>query len=84
MEGELELISEIVKLMIQYNKKDVRRINHALKVFSFAQQIGKEENCDFETQNIIEYSSILHDIGIHEVERKYHSSAGNYQEKKVL
>jgi hypothetical protein len=31
-------------------------------------------------QTIIDISSILHDIGIHESERKYNSDAGNWQE----
>ncbi|MDR3356818.1 MAG: HD domain-containing protein [Spirochaetaceae bacterium] len=51
-----------------YNGSDLRRINHALKVFVFAQTIGHGEKCDERTQTIIEYASILHDIGLHKAE----------------
>jgi HD superfamily phosphodiesterase len=73
--------NDILGIMIKYNGTDVRRINHAIKVFTFAQYIGIKENCDPTKQSIIEYASILHDIGIHEAEKKYNSSAGKYQEE---
>jgi HD superfamily phosphodiesterase len=73
--------NNVLGKMIQYNGTDVRRINHSIKVFTFAQYIGIKENCDSITQSIIEYASILHDIGIHEAEKKYNSSAGKYQEE---
>jgi CRISPR/Cas system-associated endonuclease Cas3-HD len=74
------LINKILDLAITYNGNDVKRINHLLKVFSFACLIGKMENCEPQLQTIIEISAILHDIGIHEAELKYNSSAGNWQE----
>lgn len=56
---------------------DQKRINHALAVLDYAEQI-----LDVEGGNplVIEAAAILHDIGIHETERKYASAAGNYQE----
>jgi HD superfamily phosphodiesterase len=74
------LISKILDLAITYNGNDVKRINHVLKVYSFASLIGNLENCEPQTQTIIEISAILHDIGIHEAECKHNSSAGNWQE----
>jgi len=73
-------VNEVLDLAITYNGNDVRRINHLLKVFSFASHIGIMENCDSRLQTIIEISALLHDIGIHEAERKYNSAAGNWQE----
>ncbi|WP_319200468.1 HD domain-containing protein [uncultured Ilyobacter sp.] len=73
-------VNEIQKLMISYFGKDVRRINHALKVYCFAKSIGESENLDSEKQKILEISAILHDIGIKISEEKYNSSAGKYQE----
>jgi len=73
-------VHKILDLAIAYNGNDIRRINHLLKVFSFANHIGIMENCDPRLQIIIEISAILHDIGIHESERKYNSSAGKWQE----
>jgi len=76
-----KITNEILGIMIKYNCSDVKRINHALKVFAFAQFIGIKENCSLDVQFIIEYSSILHDIGIHEAEKIYNSSSGKYQEE---
>lgn len=66
--------------MIAYNAPDVRRINHALKVFSFTQSICCGEKVGTDVQLIAGLCGLLHDIGIHAAERKYHSSAGSYQE----
>ena len=70
----------VIKKMIGYFQTDVRRINHALKVFDFAQIISDDESLDKKTKEIIIYASILHDIGIKEAEKKYNSSIGKYQE----
>jgi CRISPR/Cas system-associated endonuclease Cas3-HD len=74
------LIDDILASAITYNKQDVKRINHLLKVFSFARHIGVMEKCDTKTQEIIDIAAILHDIGIHEAERKHNSNTGNWQE----
>lgn len=66
--------------MIHYFGHDVRRINHALKVHAFATLIGSCESVDNRLLEIISYTALLHDIGIHEAERKYNSTAGNYQQ----
>ena len=72
--------SILIKEIIEYYKNDIKRINHFLKVFSFAQIIGKLEQIDENLQYILEVSAIMHDIGIKISEEKYNSSAGNYQE----
>jgi HD superfamily phosphodiesterase len=74
------LIDNIFDLAITYNGNDVKRINHLIKVFSFAHHIGVMEKCDAKTQQIIDISALLHDIGIHEAERRHNSSAGHWQE----
>jgi hypothetical protein len=74
------LIDNIFDLAITYNGNDVKRINHLIKVFSFAHHIGVMEECNVKKQTIIDISSLLHDIGIHEAERKHNSNAGNWQE----
>ncbi|WP_017209326.1 HD domain-containing protein [Clostridium beijerinckii] len=75
-----EKISTIINEMIKYYAKDPRRVNHFLKVFSFAKSIGEIENIDKKTQEILEVAAVMHDIGIKISEEKYNSSAGNYQE----
>jgi len=74
------MCNPIIDLMINYNGSDVPRINHALKVHSFADYIAAKEQCDDKTKEKICIASILHDIGIHNAEKKYNSNAGNYQE----
>lgn len=73
-------ITKVIEKAIEYDKGDVRRINHFLKVYTFAKTIGELENLDEDTQQNLKIASVLHDIGIHESERKYNSSAGNYQQ----
>ena len=75
-----ENISTIINEMISYYVKDPRRVNHFLKVFSFAKSIGELEKLNEETQDVLEVAAIIHDIGIKISEEKYNSSAGNYQE----
>lgn len=77
---ENNIIPNVMKEMIIYFGNDVRRINHALKVYSFAKNIGELVITNKENMENLEISALLHDIGIKESERKYNSSAGNYQE----
>lgn len=78
--GENNMIGEIINAMITYSEGDVRRINHFLKVYSFAKAIGELEEVEEETQRILEIAAVTHDIGIKNSEKKYNSSAGNYQQ----
>ncbi|HEW79484.1 MAG TPA: HD domain-containing protein [Phycisphaerales bacterium] len=56
---------------------DKKRIRHTLAVLDYAEQIQAVEGGD---ALVVTAAAILHDIGIHEAERKYGSSAGKYQE----
>lgn len=70
----------VLQKMALYFGQDVRRINHALKVYGFAQILLEGEKVSGEVRIITELAAILHDIGIKEAERKYNSSAGHLQE----
>ena len=72
--------STVLQKMALYFGQDVRRINHALKVYGFTQILLEGEKVSGETRLITELAAILHDIGIKEAERKYQSSAGHFQE----
>lgn len=74
------MIREVLNEMMAYFGTDVRRINHALKVYGFAAAICRNEKLDEHTIQIIEIAAILHDIGIPESEKKYGSCIGKYQE----
>lgn len=76
------VITSIMGDMIGYFQSDVKRINHALKVYNFACIIAKETDIDDHRRGIISIAALLHDIGIKEAEIKYHSSSGKYQERE--
>ncbi len=68
-----KLIAEIRR----YFGNDKSRIEHAIKVLSYANKINNIENGD---QLVVKAAAVLHDIGIPESERKYNSTAYKYQE----
>ena len=74
------MTEEILLKMIEYFDGDVKRINHAIKVYQFAKLISYKENMEEDEYRALELAAILHDIGIKNAERKYNSSAGKYQE----
>lgn len=70
--------SKLIKKMKEYFGEDEKRIQHALRVTKYAEHILQYEvTAD---RDVVVAAAILHDIGIHEAERKYGSSAGKYQE----
>ncbi|MDR1533641.1 MAG: HD domain-containing protein [Planctomycetota bacterium] len=73
-------IDRILDLAVAYNGRDVKRVNHLLKVHSFARLLGIGEKCGPGMLTVVEAAALLHDIGIHEAERKHGSSAGKWQE----
>lgn len=70
----------ITEKMIRYFGADVRRINHALKVFALAGCIARREKLSENEIRIVDLAALLHDIGIKEAEIKHNSTAGKYQE----
>jgi HD superfamily phosphodiesterase len=75
MSLERALINEMKRVF----GNDGKRIEHALNVTQYAKLLLKE---DAGNPEVVIPASILHDIGIHEAERKHGSSAGPYQEKE--
>jgi CRISPR/Cas system-associated endonuclease Cas3-HD len=67
------LIDEMKKVFAT----DQKRIEHALSVLKYAEQIQAAEGGD---PLIVKAAAILHDIGIQQAESEYGSSAGKYQE----
>lgn len=56
---------------------DRKRIEHALAVLNYADRIQAVEGGD---PLVVRAAALLHDIGIHQAERKHGSAAGKYQE----
>ena len=63
--------------MKRYFKTDFKRISHATRVARYAERIGKTERGNLA---VILSAAYLHDIGIHEAERKHGSTAARFQE----
>lgn len=76
----MQKTGKLISAMIDYYAGDVRRINHFLKVYSFAKAIGEQEELESSKQEILEVAALVHDIGIKVSEEKYQSSDGKYQE----
>ncbi|MBW1678649.1 MAG: HD domain-containing protein [Deltaproteobacteria bacterium] len=75
-----ELLKDRVAIeMKRYFNTDFRRIGHASRVARYAERIGKNEGGDLA---VILTAAYLHDIGIHEAERKHNSTAAKYQEEE--
>jgi HD superfamily phosphohydrolase YqeK len=70
----------VISRMKQLFGDDNRRVNHALKVLRFSEEILQGENIVGEMAETVVLTAVLHDIGIHEAERKYNSNSGTYQE----
>lgn len=71
---------KVLGAMFDFFDGDVIRVNHALKVYGFAENIGLAEKISDEKLEIVKISAILHDVGIKISEEKYNSSAGHLQE----
>jgi putative nucleotidyltransferase with HDIG domain len=68
---------KLVHEMEEYFADDEKRIEHAMAVLNYAEQIQAVEGGD---PLVVRAAAILHDIGIHQAERKHGSSAGKCQE----
>jgi len=67
--------------MKRYFGQDFKRIGHAANVARYAERIAKEEKGN---PAVVLCAAYLHDIGIHEAERKYKSTAAQYHQKEGL
>ena len=65
--------------MKKHFKADFKRIGHASRVARYAERIGKSEGGNMA---VILSAAYLHDIGIVEAEKKYNSTAPEYQHKE--
>jgi len=70
----------LIMEMIDYYTGDPKRIQHFIKVHSFARLIGTLEKLDEATLFVLETAAIVHDIGIKLCEEKYGDCSGKLQE----
>lgn len=69
----------LMRAMEVYFKEDTKRINHARRVTEYAEELLQREGGDY---LIVIGASVLHDIGIHQADKKYGSTIGKYQEQE--
>jgi len=72
-----DLLESVCAAMENYFGDDRRRIDHAHRVADFARQLVSSVDAD---ETVALAAAYLHDIGIHEAERRHGSSSGQYQE----
>jgi putative nucleotidyltransferase with HDIG domain len=70
-------LTQVKTAMENYFGQDRNRIDHALQVADFARELLRSVDAD---EQLTLSAAYLHDIGIHEAERKHGSNAGKYQE----
>ena len=75
-------IDQLLIAMMEHEDKDVKRIQHFLKVYEFARLIGRMEGLPTYVQETLEAAAVVHDIGIHPAERKYGHCDGPLQERE--
>ncbi|MGN1126430.1 MAG: HD domain-containing protein [Ruminococcus sp.] len=75
------MINRLFLAMTDYFKGDQKRINHFVKVHSFARLIGERENLDEKCLFTLECASLTHDIGIKKGEELYNRNDGKIQEQ---
>ena len=68
--------------MIEFYRDDPARIQHFVKVHSFAKLIGEEEHLDEKLLYILEAAAYVHDIGIRPAEAKFGRCDGKLQEQE--
>lgn len=76
----MTLLDRLAMEMIAYDKGDPKRIHHLLKVHDFARLIGVAEGLEEKTLFRLEAAAYVHDIGIHEGERRFGRNDGKIQE----
>lgn len=67
-------MDEITKLIIKMTEffcGDPKRIQHFIKVYTFARVISRAEGLDIKTAYCLETAAVVHDIGIKPAEEKY-------------
>ena len=75
-------LNNLYKKMVEFYRGDPARIQHFVKVHSFAKLIGEEEHIDEKTLYILEAAAYVHDIGIRISMEKYGKQNGMLQEQE--
>ncbi|MCD7773979.1 MAG: HD domain-containing protein [Clostridiales bacterium] len=74
--------SMLIDKTMKYFKGDPKRIQHFIKVYTFATLIGEEERLGEREMLVLRTAAIVHDTGIKIGEEKYGRSDGAIQERE--
>jgi hypothetical protein len=75
-------INDLISLTMNYFEGDAKRIQHFIKVHSFAKIIGEGEGLNDKSLLTLEAASVVHDVGIKPAEAKYGRCDGKLQEQE--
>lgn len=81
-EGNGKMKERVMQKMIVYPGQTRKDIAHFLKVYAFAEEIGKLEFLDARTQETLEIAAIVHDIACPLCRKKYGNTYGKHQEEE--
>lgn len=73
--------SKLYLKMIDYYSGDPKRIQHFVKVHSFAKLIGESEGLSADEMTVLKAAALVHDIGIKPAEAQYGECGGKLQEQ---
>lgn len=74
-------IARTLAAAIDYDAGSPKRIQHLIKVYTFAKLIGTEEGLDPHTMLILEHTAAVHDVGIRKSLEVYGTYDGKRQEE---
>ncbi|MEA5069260.1 MAG: HD domain-containing protein, partial [Christensenellaceae bacterium] len=78
------VIGAAIEKMIDFYGGDLHNVNHSLKVYAFAKAIGASERLDAETQQVLEFAAIAHDIARPLCQKKYGNTDAKHQEEEGI
>jgi HD superfamily phosphodiesterase len=81
MDKTAQKLNDLYANMIEYFAGDAKRVQHFVKVHSFAKLIGQNENLDKDVLTVLEAAAFVHDIGIKTAEEVCGRCDGKLQEK---
>ncbi len=67
----MDEISSLILKMTEFFAGDPRRIQHFIKVYTFARVIGRAEGLSINDMYCLDAAAVVHDIGIKPAEGKY-------------
>lgn len=75
------MIDELIIKTTEFFRGDARRIQHFMKVYTYAALIGRMEGLNDDTMRVLEAAAVVHDTGIKKAEELYGYNNGKLQEQ---